>query len=977
MVFEPDIGRERVLSHSAGPLLVTGPAGTGKTAVLRERFARLIEGGADPERVALVVWSRRTRRETHRWMLERLQTSLPVLRVMTVHALAYHVLGRRYEHLGYERLPDVLTAARHFSTVRDLLWAEDPADWPAYGSMLRLRGFADEIRQFLSRAQEALLSPEDVRGRAGATGLRGWSELAAFYRRYLDVLAGQSSVDFAGMVVQAAAATGGGGPPLIDHLLVDDYQEGTYASERLFLELGAQSLVVAGDLDAHVFSFQGTTDVPLRRFVDAAQNADVVALRTQHRTTGPEDVAWAAVHSSEEHDAIARELRRIHVQEGVPWSRLAVVVRRQGDRVSGLLRALDDAGVPRLTPEGTLSTLVDPASYPLLLALRWLAHPEDRDGLVESLLTSELARLSPAVARGLIRAAGAAHRAAAGALDHDDGLTSEEGERLAHLRSLLARAQPLAERSALDAFSLLWRELPYARSLVEAADASARGRRDLDAVLLLAHAIAAAAERGDPSLAGFLDFLGSEEEGPGHLGVDTDERAEAVRVLTAHGSVGREFDTVVVAGCLEGDFPSLARREPMFDISVLERRIPQAERNRLRLEDERRLFRVVVSRARRRVVFTASEPQDAAAKLTARSRFVAELGVPWSAAPAASEAPPLTVGDAAARWRRLLASTQAAAVARLSALHGLLALGVDPGTWWFQRDWTGTDRPLHENIRTSYSKLDKLENCSLQYVLAEELGLDDRAGYHAWTGHTVHRLIEDVENGVVERTLEAMIGAAEARWKPQEFPSHAVSEAFRRLVTETMLPRWFEWYGGAPAIASEVRFDFQFDGATVTGYIDRITGLERGGSAIIDYKTGRAESVLHPEDSLQLGVYYLAINHSEALAAYRPVRAVELSYLREDPRRNQASSAPMAVAQLAIRDRDRKDYEGVVTERLSGLIGRVRELIDTETYRANPAADCYFCRFKPLCPLWPEGADVLSLGPASNASPADERVPSR
>ena len=128
-------------------------------------------------------------------------------------------------------------------------------------------------------------------------------------------------------------------------------------------------------------------------------------------------------------------------------------------------------------------------------------------------------------------------------------------------------------------------------------------------------------------------------------------------------------------------------------------------------------------------------------------------------------------------------------------LDGLLAMGVDPSRWWFRRGWTGTDRPLHEMIRTSYSKLGTLENCALQFVLSHELGLEDRAGFHAWVGNLVHRLIEACENGSIPRSLDALTGLVEERWRPEEFPSLAVSEAFRRLVVDRMLPAWFREYG--------------------------------------------------------------------------------------------------------------------------------------------------------------------------------------
>src|SRR6266487_2805509 len=98
--FSPDPQQERVLEHGSGALLVTGSAGTGKSRVTQERFARLIEGGADAERVALVVGSRRARDSARASLLERLGRSLPGLHVWTMHGLAYHVVTERHADLG-------------------------------------------------------------------------------------------------------------------------------------------------------------------------------------------------------------------------------------------------------------------------------------------------------------------------------------------------------------------------------------------------------------------------------------------------------------------------------------------------------------------------------------------------------------------------------------------------------------------------------------------------------------------------------------------------------------------------------------------------------------------------------------------------------------------------------------------------------------------------------------------------------------
>ncbi len=950
----PDPQQERVLAHGTGAALLTGGPGTGKTAILRERFAQLLEGGADPERMAFVVGSRRARDEAREALLARFQGSLPELRVVTIHGLARHVVNARFRRLDYPEPPELLAAGDQFALVQDLLNDQDPAAWPAYGHMLGMRAFADEIRQFLSRAQEGLLTPEDIEARADKAGLTGWKELAHFYREYQDVIDGRNVVDFAALL-QRAAQVSMDGEPLLDHLLVDDYQDSTFAAEAIVAGLAPADLIVAGDPEAHVFSFQGATDVPIRRFVARFGGADVIELETPHRAETAVTVeAWTAPHTSEEHAAIARELRRLHVEEGVPWNELAVVVRRQGAHVGSLLRALDDAGVPRALPESGMALTAEPATFPYVLALRWLtADTEARELLVESVLTSDLVRLSPAAARGLMRAAQAADGTVAAALEHTDGLTQPEAAEVDSVRDVLARAATVADRSVLDAFRILWQDLPYSSRLVAEAERSAGARREIDVVVGLSGVVAEAGDSADTSTQAFIQALDAGEHGPGYRTPDPSS-FDAVRVLTAHGAVGTELDTVIVAGAVEGNFPSLSRPEPMFDLAAIERPISQSERNRARLEDERRLFRMMLGRARTRVVLTASETH--ADGSVATSRFVDEQGIAWVPIPQGPFDEPVSVREAAATWRRTVADLDAARARRLAALDGLIALGVDPRRWWFQRGWTDTGAPLHENIRVSYSKLSTLENCELQYVLSAELGLGGLVGYQAWVGKTIHKIIEDCENGKVDRTLEKLQAAVEERWRPQEFPSTAVSETWMRLAKDRMLPNWFGRFGEFPATGTERGFEFEYDGVTLNGYIDRIGPDPLGfGTRITDYKTGGTYNMPKANESLQLGIYYLAAQEAEDLKEVGVITGVELAYLK-----GHYKTGDIEMREWEVGSGEREaEYQQRMRERLSALIGELRRLDAEERYRPNSQADCYFCDFKTLCSLYPQGAPMF------------------
>src|SRR5437867_12032125 len=105
--FSPDPQQSDVLAHERGPLLVKGEAGTGKCAVLRERFARLVESGEDPDRVALVLGSMRARAEARDLLFDRVRLSVPGLKVLTIHGLANLVVTSRHDVLAYAEPPQI------------------------------------------------------------------------------------------------------------------------------------------------------------------------------------------------------------------------------------------------------------------------------------------------------------------------------------------------------------------------------------------------------------------------------------------------------------------------------------------------------------------------------------------------------------------------------------------------------------------------------------------------------------------------------------------------------------------------------------------------------------------------------------------------------------------------------------------------------------------------------------------------------
>jgi RecB family exonuclease len=300
-------------------------------------------------------------------------------------------------------------------------------------------------------------------------------------------------------------------------------------------------------------------------------------------------------------------------------------------------------------------------------------------------------------------------------------------------------------------------------------------------------------------------------------------------------------------------------------------------------------------------------------------------------------------------FRRTIADGSRPAPERLAALAALPRTGARPSEWWGSRSWTDPGTPLYEEaIRTSYSRLSNMNNCALQYLYQIEMGLDPEQSFQMWLGSVIHSIIDRVQRGEIPREKEPVLAALEEVWRPELFPNAAI-EHRRRIDARQMLSRWIEHEHAEP-LASEVGFEFPIGDAILRGKIDAVFPMNRRGRLrVVDYKTGRGYPTEEEvKEDLQLAAYYLAVKRTPELAELGEPSYLQLAYIGIPNSRD-------GFKRLAVSPAQREDYEGWAEDTITGLVGEIR----SEQFAPDPEADCMWCRFKAICPMWPEGGEAV------------------
>jgi DNA helicase-2/ATP-dependent DNA helicase PcrA len=290
---EHDIGAELVR-----PLLVVAGAGSGKTNTLAHRVARLIQSGADPQRILLLTFSRRAANEMGQRassVLQRLlgrggggaQLTLPW-------AGTFHAIGARLlrEYAGRIGLDDSFT-------IHDRGDSED-----LMGMVRHEIGLSNTEKRFPLKGTCLAIYSRVVNSRAPLDAVlqstfpwcSEWEgQLKTLFGAYVDAKQEQNVLDYDDLLLFWAemAADPVLGPELgarFDHVLVDEYQDTNRLQAAILtgMKPGGEGVMVVGDDAQSIYAFRGAT---VRNILDFPKEftrpAEVITLERNYRSTQP------------------------------------------------------------------------------------------------------------------------------------------------------------------------------------------------------------------------------------------------------------------------------------------------------------------------------------------------------------------------------------------------------------------------------------------------------------------------------------------------------------------------------------------------------------------------------------------------------------------------------------------------------------------------------------------------------------------
>ena len=697
---------------------------------------------------------------------------------------------------------------------------------------------------------------------------------------------------------------------------------------------------------------------------------------------------------------IAHAFRTAHLRDGIAWSQMAVILRSPGAGVSAISRAFALNNIPIQIDSDAQALGENPAIKPILtiaqIALGKIKLIPSNWELIEEVLFSEFGGADALSLRqmridiGKLREPGDDAKTSTQIIleiidNNDAPLPWEQLLSLKRVADVIAEARKVVRMNSkgstnVDIADLIWAIWSTAKNYegdslattwrnraLKGGMRGAAADRDLDAVITLFESARRFAERmpgSDPQL--FLDQILSESIQSDAIAA-RGQRGEVVSVLTVHSAKGLEWELVAVTGLQEGIWPNLKARGSLLGserlveserTQVTARREIEASAASALVEDERRLLKVAISRAKTALVITAYSKEDDSEP----SQYFEEIyehvhGISSIDAEVAELPRSLTPQALVSTLRRNLSvydgkdsdSTSKEFSAKL--LQTLAAKEIQSAkveNWLGGLDQSSTEPilPPDAQVSVSPSNLQSFSECGLKWFIEKSGGRDGDSTAQL-LGIAIHSLAAMLK-GEPGLTFDELATRLENGWQLIDGNKGWVRDYQFKLALEK-LEKFYKWHSenksNRTLFAVEAEFEKVIGRALFNGSVDRVEVDEAGRVYIVDLKTGAPDiTKKKADDHKQLAGYQLAV-YEEAFSGESPgieSAGAELLFLGTDTK--SASAKPQPV----------KDHETIKAEVVAAA-----DAMSANEFTATVNDRCRMCAVKGLCPIQPQGRTVI------------------
>ena len=266
------------VKHNEGPCLVLAGAGSGKTKVLTNRIAYLIENGVRDYNILAITFTNKAAKEMKDRVMKLIGMDAKSIQISTFHSLGLRVIKENYARLGYKSNFVILDSDDTLTVVKKIM--KDLNLNPKFYN-------ARDIRNKISSAKNEMMGPQEY------AKVEFDRNIIAVYESYNNKLLINNSVDFDDLLILPIKLFRMYPDVLkyyqdkYKYVLIDEYQD-TNEAQYIFTKMlcnNHKNIFVVGDNDQAIYAFRGANYKNILNFEKDYPNAKVILLEENYRST--------------------------------------------------------------------------------------------------------------------------------------------------------------------------------------------------------------------------------------------------------------------------------------------------------------------------------------------------------------------------------------------------------------------------------------------------------------------------------------------------------------------------------------------------------------------------------------------------------------------------------------------------------------------------------------------------------------------